>query len=93
MLLVLVLASTAFWAGYEQAGSSLNLFAERNTDRMLGSFEIPAGWFQSVPAVFVILLAPLMAWLWTAHGRARPRSFGDHQVRASAWWAWRWDSW
>jgi POT family proton-dependent oligopeptide transporter len=66
VLLVLVLASTAFWAGYEQAGSSLTLFAERSTDRMMGSFEIPAGWFQSVPAIFVILLAPLMAWLWTA---------------------------
>jgi POT family proton-dependent oligopeptide transporter len=66
VLLVLVLASSAFWAGYEQAGSSLNLFAQRSTDRMLGSFEIPAGWFQSVPAIFVILLAPLIAWLWTA---------------------------
>jgi POT family proton-dependent oligopeptide transporter len=66
VLLVLVLASAAFWAGYEQAGSSLNLFAERNTDRMINTFEIPAGWFQSVPAIFVILLAPLIAWLWTA---------------------------
>jgi POT family proton-dependent oligopeptide transporter len=66
VLLVLVLASAAFWAGYEQAGSSLNLFAERSTDRMINTFEIPAGWFQSVPAIFVILLAPLIAWLWTA---------------------------
>jgi len=66
VLLVLVLASTAFWGGYEQAGSALNLFAQRHTDRMLGAFEIPAGWFQSVPAIFVILLAPLMAWLWMA---------------------------
>lgn len=74
VLLVLVLASAAFWAGYEQAGSSLNLFAERHTDRLIGAFEIPAGWFQSVPAIFVILLAPLMAWLWTALA-ARHRDF------------------
>ncbi len=66
VLLVLVLASAAFWAGYEQAGSSLNLFAERHTQRIIGAYEFPAGWFQAVPAVFVILLAPLMAWLWTA---------------------------
>jgi POT family proton-dependent oligopeptide transporter len=66
VLLVLVLASAAFWAGYEQAGSSLNLFAERHTDRLVGSLTIPAGWFQAVPSAFVILLAPAMAWLWVA---------------------------
>ena len=72
LLLVLVLASSVFWAGYEQGGSALNLFAERHTDRLLGSFEIPTGWFQSVGSIFVILLAPLMALLWVrldAHGR------------------------
>jgi hypothetical protein len=66
VLLVLVLASSAFWAGYEQAGSALNLFTERHTDRLVGDFLIPTGWFQSVPSVFVILLAPFMAWLWVA---------------------------
>jgi proton-dependent oligopeptide transporter, POT family len=72
VLLVLVAASTLFWAGYEQAGSSLTLFAERHTNRMLGSFEFPAGWFQSVPAIWVLLLAPLLASLWAflaARGR------------------------
>jgi POT family proton-dependent oligopeptide transporter len=72
LLLILVAASTLFWAGYEQAGSSLTLFAERNTNRMLGSFEFPAGWFQSVPAFFVLLCAPLLAGLWSylaARGR------------------------
>jgi POT family proton-dependent oligopeptide transporter len=66
LLLVLVAASTLFWAGYEQAGSAFTLFAERHTNRMLGDFEFPAGWFQSVPALFVLLLAPLMAGLWSA---------------------------
>ena len=68
VLLVLVMASTLFWAGYEQAGSSLTLFAERNTDRMLGGYEFPAAWFQSVPAVWVLVCAPLLAslWMWLA---------------------------
>jgi proton-dependent oligopeptide transporter, POT family len=68
VLLVLVMASTLFWAGYEQAGSSLTLFAERNTNRMLGGYEFPAAWFQSVPAIWVLLCAPLLAslWMWLA---------------------------
>jgi POT family proton-dependent oligopeptide transporter len=74
VLLVLVAASTLFWAGYEQAGSSLTLFAERHTNRMLGAYEFPAGWFQSVPAAFVLLLAPLLASLWMYLGR-RSRDF------------------
>ena len=72
LLLVLVIASTLFWAGYEQAGSSLTLFADRHTNRMLGGSEFPAEWFQSVPAIFVILGAPILAFLWTflaARGR------------------------
>ncbi|MDR2216501.1 MAG: peptide MFS transporter [Nevskiaceae bacterium] len=75
LLGVLILASTLFWAGYEQAGSSLTLFAERFTQRMIGGFEVPAGWFQSVPAVFVLICAPLTALLWTrlgARGRDLP---------------------
>jgi proton-dependent oligopeptide transporter, POT family len=74
VLLVLVIASTLFWAGYEQAGSSLTLFAERHTNRMLGSYEFPAGWFQSVPAIFVLLCAPLLASLWMFLGK-RGRDF------------------
>jgi proton-dependent oligopeptide transporter, POT family len=66
VLLFLFMASVVFWAGYEQAGSSLTLFAERHTNRLLGGTEFPAGWFQSVPAVFVILFAPMLAALWVA---------------------------
>jgi POT family proton-dependent oligopeptide transporter len=75
VLLVLVMASTLFWAGYEQAGSSLTLFAERNTNRMIASFEFPAAWFQSVPALWVLICAPLLANLWAwlaARGRDLP---------------------
>ena len=64
VIMVLFLASAMFWAGFEQAGSSLSLFAERYTDRMIGSFEIPAGWFQSLNPTFIIILAPLYSALW-----------------------------
>jgi POT family proton-dependent oligopeptide transporter len=74
-IVALFLAASFFWGAYEQAGSSLNLFAERNTNRMLGgSFEFPAGWFQQVPALFVILQAPVFAWLWIRLGRRQPSS-------------------
>jgi len=64
VIVVLFLAAALFWSGYEQAGSSLNLFADRFTQRSVGGFEIPAGWFQSLPAVFVIVFAPVVASLW-----------------------------
>jgi POT family proton-dependent oligopeptide transporter len=58
-----------FWMAFEQAGSSMNIFADRYTDRMVGSFRIPAPWFQSVNAGFILLLAPLFAALWAGLGR------------------------
>ena len=64
VVLVMFLAVASFWSGYEQAGSSLNLFAKRYIDRMVGGFEIPAGWFQSVQPAFVIIFAPLFSMLW-----------------------------
>ena len=50
-----------FWAAYEQAGASLTFFADEQTDRMIGGWEMPAAYFQSFPALFVILLAPVFA--------------------------------
>jgi len=74
-IVALFLAAAFFWGAYEQAGSSLNLFAERSTDRVVGSWgEFPAGWFQQVPAFFVILTAPLFAWLWIRMGKRQPSS-------------------
>ena len=64
VVLAMFLAVASFWSGYEQAGSSLNLFAKRHIDRVVGGFEIPAGWFQSVQPAFVILLAPVFSVLW-----------------------------
>ncbi len=72
VIVVLFFASALFWAGFEQAGSSFNLFAERFTRRESswpGLTVIPAGWFQSLGPVFVILLGPVMAACWVALGR------------------------
>jgi POT family proton-dependent oligopeptide transporter len=65
-IFILSMAGAMFWAGFEQAGSTLNLFAERYTQRVFGDFEIPAGWFQSLNAVFIVTLAPVFAAGWVA---------------------------
>lgn len=54
-----------FWSAFEQAGVSLTFFAEEQTNRDLFGFTIPASWFQSVNAMFIVIFAPIMAWLWT----------------------------
>jgi POT family proton-dependent oligopeptide transporter len=71
VLVVLFLGSALFWSGYEQAGSSLNLFAERYTDRIVGwlHFVMPTGWFQSLNSAFIIVFAPFFAWVWIALAR------------------------
>jgi POT family proton-dependent oligopeptide transporter len=70
----LFVASTVFWSVFEQAGSSMNLFAQRNTDNDLGFFQIPAPWYQSVNALFIITLAPVFAALWLRLGAREPSS-------------------
>jgi len=69
VLAVLCAASVLFWAGYEQGGSSLNLFAERDTARVLAGFTVPASWFQSLNPAFILIFAPLFSLLWLALGR------------------------
>jgi POT family proton-dependent oligopeptide transporter len=61
----LFLLAAAFWSGFEQAGSSMNLFARDLTDRTLGAFEVPTTWLQNVNPFFIIVLAPVFGWLWT----------------------------
>ena len=63
-LLVLMLFTIPFWVCFEQAGSSLTLFAEYQTNRNLCGFEIPTGYFQSLNPLFIITFAPLMSLLW-----------------------------
>jgi proton-dependent oligopeptide transporter, POT family len=73
-ILVLFVASAVFWAAYEQGGSSLNLFAERSTRHVVLGFDFPPSWFQFVPSLFVMILAPVFAWLWIALGKREPSS-------------------
>ena len=61
----LILVSIVFWALFEQAGNSLNLFTDRHVDRA----GVPASVFQSLNAAYIFLLAPAFAWLWTTLGR------------------------
>jgi len=69
VIFVLFLFAVVFWGAFEQAPTSLNLFARDFTDRTLGGFEIPATWFQSVNSFFVIMLAPVFAGIWIALGK------------------------
>lgn len=64
LIVVLFVFAALFWSAFEQAPTSLNLFARDFTDRAMGSFEIPATWFQSVNSFFIILLAPVFAAIW-----------------------------
>ncbi len=53
-----------FWAGFEQAGSSLTLYTDKFVDRTIFGWEIPTSWFQSVNPAFIVLLAPFVSMLW-----------------------------
>ncbi|MFQ3243837.1 MAG: POT family proton-dependent oligopeptide transporter [Arenicella sp.] len=61
-----VLAQIPFWALFEQAGSSLNLFTTRLVDREILGWSVSGPVFQSLNAMFIFMFAPLMAWLWIA---------------------------
>jgi POT family proton-dependent oligopeptide transporter len=79
LILLLFVAASFFWGAYEQAGSTLNLFAERNTN--LHAWDAPlwglfrASYFQSFNSLFIVFgLAPLFAWFWVWLGRRNPSS-------------------
>ena len=81
VMFVLFLACAMFWAGFEQAGASLNLFAERHTDRMVFGWDMPAGTLQAVNPTFIIIFAPMFAALWVWLGKrnldpSAPAKFG-----------------
>lgn len=73
-IVILFVAASFFWGAYEQAGSSLNLFARDQTDRVVMGSQFPASWFQWVPALFVIMQAPIFAWLWVRLNKRQPSS-------------------
>jgi len=83
-ILVLFFAAALFWSAFEQGGSTLNLFAERNTNlhawdsRLWRLFR--ASYFQSINSIFIILFAPVFGWLWVR--------MGDHQPSSTAKFSW-----
>jgi len=62
--LFLIALQPLFWALFEQAGSSLNVYTDKQVDRNIFGWEIPASMFQSLNSAYIILLAPVFAWLW-----------------------------
>lgn len=72
VILVLFLASALFWSIFEQAGSTLNLFADRSTRNEIFGFEFPSTWFQSLNPIFIYALGPLLAFLWLRLGDKNP---------------------
>ncbi len=74
VIFILFVFSVMFWMTFEQAGSSLTLFADKLTRNSVFGFEFPSSWFQSVQPSFVILLAPVFAAIWVRMGRRQPTS-------------------
>jgi POT family proton-dependent oligopeptide transporter len=80
-IIFLIALQPVFWALFEQAGGSLNLFTDRYVDRSMGGGEVPASLFQSINPFYIILLGPVFAWMWTSLGRrgvepSTPAKFG-----------------
>ena len=74
VILVLFVGAAIFWSAFEQAASTLNLFANEKTRTSVFGWSFPASWFQSVNAIMIIALAPVFAWLWLALGKRDPSS-------------------
>jgi POT family proton-dependent oligopeptide transporter len=72
VIFVFFMAAVLFWAGFEQAGSSLNLFAERLTNLNVLGWQMPTSFLQSVNSIFLILLAPVFGAIWIRLGKRQP---------------------
>ncbi|MBI4886874.1 MAG: peptide MFS transporter [Acidobacteria bacterium] len=86
---VLFLAAALFWSQFEQAGSTLTLFADRDTNNSVLGYQFPSTWYQSLNSVFIIGLAPAFAWLWVWLARrgtepSSPAKFGVGLVLVGA---------
>jgi POT family proton-dependent oligopeptide transporter len=77
---VFFLAAALFWSVFEQAGSTLNLFADRNTRTQLLGWPFPSSWFQSLNSLFIITLAPVLAWFWIRLGSREPSTAAKFAV-------------
>jgi POT family proton-dependent oligopeptide transporter len=72
MIVVYFIAAALFWSVFEQAGSTLNLFAVRETVNVALGYSFPPTWWQSLNAVLIVLIAPVFAWLWVTLGTRQP---------------------
>ena len=80
VIFILFVFSILFWMTYEQAGSSLTLFADRLTKITILGWKYPSSWFQSVPALFVIVFAPIVGAVWLKLGNRQPSSPGKFTI-------------
>jgi POT family proton-dependent oligopeptide transporter len=71
-MLIILAFNVFFWCFFEQAGSSFTFLADKVVDRDLGFLVFPNAWFQSVNSVAIIVLAPIIAWIWVRMGNANP---------------------
>lgn len=73
VMIIIAFFVVFFWGAYEQTGASLTLFADKQTNRNLwGDYVMPTAYFQSFNSAFIILLAPIFAWIWTKLGSRQP---------------------
>jgi POT family proton-dependent oligopeptide transporter len=71
---ILFVASVLFWAAFEQAGGSLNLFADRKSQLHIGSIDVPSSWYQNINPFGIMVLSPLFAYMWLKLGERAPSS-------------------
>jgi len=64
VILILAVFNIFFWSGFEQAGTTFNIFARDNTQRLIGNWEIPASWFQSINSICILIFAPIFSVMW-----------------------------
>jgi POT family proton-dependent oligopeptide transporter len=72
LIVVFFIAAALFWGVFEQAGSTLNLFARDSTNNTVFGYAFPSSWWQSLNAFFIFVLAPVFAWLWVRLGTSGP---------------------
>jgi POT family proton-dependent oligopeptide transporter len=74
VIAVYFVSAALFWSVFEQAGSTLNLFADRSTENAIFGSTFPSSWWQSLNAMLIFILAPVFAWLWVKLGDRGPAS-------------------
>jgi proton-dependent oligopeptide transporter, POT family len=74
VICILILFATIFWATFEQAGTTLNLFADRLTSTSLFGVEFPSTWFQSINSAFILVFGSVLAAMWPRLGKRNPSS-------------------